>query len=123
VADPEVVGPGVREPPAADEQDLAAILAALAHLRSTAPPALDPSQQTLMMLVNRHCLKCHRIEGVGGTEGPDLSHAGRKLDPSTIARRIANPKAVKSDSEMTAFADKLSPEEIQVIAGWLALKK
>jgi ubiquinol-cytochrome c reductase cytochrome b subunit len=123
VADPEVVGPGVREAPATDEQDLAAIMAALAHLRSTPPPALDPSSQALMTLVNRHCLKCHRVDGVGGTEGPDLSHAGHKLDASKIARRIANPKSVKADSEMTAFADKMSPQEIQAIADWLALKK
>lgn len=123
VADPEVVGPGVREAPDSDEQDLAGTLAALAHLRSGAPPVLDGPTQTMMTLVNRHCLKCHHIDGVGGTEGPDLSHAGRKLDAATIARRIANPKAVKADAEMPAFADKLSPQEIQAIATYLSLKK
>ena len=123
VADPEVVGPGVREPPDTDEQDLAAMLAALARLRSTAPPTIDGQTQALMVLVNRHCLKCHHIDGVGGTQGPDLSHAGRKLDAATITRRIVKPKDLKPDSEMPAFADKLTQEEIEAIANWLSAKK
>jgi mono/diheme cytochrome c family protein len=125
-ADPEVVGPGVREPPAPgefDEQDQLAILAALAHLRSDAPPQMDTGARSLAVLMNRQCLKCHVIDGMGGTEGPDLTHAGVKLDAATIARRVTNPKAVKADSEMPEFGSKLSREEIQAIASWLAQRK
>jgi ubiquinol-cytochrome c reductase cytochrome b subunit len=125
-ADPEVVGPGVREPPAPgefDEQDQLAMLAALAHLRSDPPPAMNADARSLAVLMNRQCLKCHVIDGMGGTEGPDLSHAGAKLAADAIARRVTNPKAVKADSEMPEFSSKLSPSEIQAIASWLARRK
>lgn len=123
IVDPEVIAAGIRPPPETNEYDLMAILAALARMRNSAPPVVDAAEQSVDVLVNRHCLKCHVIDGIGGDEGPALSHAGKKLDAATIAKRIAHPKEVKPDSEMTAFADKLSPDEIRSIAEWLARKK
>jgi cytochrome c553 len=123
VADPEVIALGVRPAPESNEQDLSALLAALARLRAGSPPAVDPRQQSLFVLVNRYCLKCHVIDGIGGDEGPELTHAGRKLDAATIAKRIADPKSVKPDSDMPSLADKLTPAEIQTIAAWVAAKK
>jgi len=123
VADPEVIALGVRPAPEANEQDLTAMLAALARMRAGAPPAIDAAQASLDVLVNRYCLKCHVIDGIGGDEGPELSHAGKKLDAATIAKRITDPKSVKPDSDMPSFADKLSPAEIHSIAAWVAAKK
>jgi ubiquinol-cytochrome c reductase cytochrome b subunit len=122
-ADPEVIGPGVRPAPDANEAESAAILAALARLRSGPPPALDPETRRMTLLVNRHCINCHKIDGVGGTDGPDLSKVGGKLDLDTIVRRIMSPTDVQSDAEMPEFASKLKPEEIAAIARWLVVRK
>jgi ubiquinol-cytochrome c reductase cytochrome b subunit len=122
-ADPEVIGPGVRPAPESNEADTAAIVAALARLRSGPPPATDSSTRQIAVIVNRHCVSCHIIDTVGGTEGPDLTRIGGKLDHETIARRIANPQALQPDAEMPAFADKLTPEEIAAIARWLVIRK
>ena len=103
VADPEVIGPGVRPAPDANEAETAAILAALARLRSSAPPAIDAETRRMTLLVNRHCINCHKIDGVGGTDGPDLSKIGGKLDLDTIVKRITNPIDVQSDAEMPEF--------------------
>lgn len=122
-ADPEVIGPGVRPAPEANEAESAAIVAALARLRSGPPPAMDAETRRMTRLFNRHCINCHKIDGVGGTDGPDLSKIGGKHDLETIVRRITNPVDVQSDAEMPEFASKLSQEEIAAIARWLVVRK
>ncbi|HKW02523.1 MAG TPA: cytochrome b N-terminal domain-containing protein [Vicinamibacterales bacterium] len=123
VVDPEVIAPGLREPPETNQRDTAAIVAALARLRAEAPPTIDAAAAHLNVVVNRTCLGCHLIDGVGGTEGPDLSNVGSKYDLALIERRINNPVDVKPDAEMPAFAGRLTTEEIHAIAAWLAAKK
>jgi ubiquinol-cytochrome c reductase cytochrome b subunit len=123
VADPEVIAPGVREPPQTNQRDAVAIAAALARLRGGEAPAIDDATRQVAVLVNRSCLSCHLIGGVGGQEGPDLTHAGGKYDAASMAKRIANPRDVKTDAEMPAFRSKLTPEEIRAIADWLAARK
>jgi ubiquinol-cytochrome c reductase cytochrome b subunit len=123
VADPEVIAPGIRDAPAANQNDTAAIQAALARMRSAAPPAVDAATSHVLVLVNRFCLGCHVIDGFGGHDGPDLSHAGSKLDEATIERRVTNPRDVRPDAEMPSFATKMSPEDIRAVAAWLAARK
>jgi ubiquinol-cytochrome c reductase cytochrome b subunit len=123
VADPEMIAPGLRPAPDTNQRDTAAILAALTRMRGEAPPAIDPQNAHAAVLFNRNCFSCHRIDGIGGKEGPDLSAVGAKYDAASIARRINNPVDVKPDAEMPAFGGKLKPEEIQAIAGWLAARK
>lgn len=123
VADPEVIAPGVREAPQTNQRDMAAITAALARLRGGNAPAIDEATRRVAVLVNRSCLTCHLIGGVGGQEGPDLTRVGGKYDAAAMAKRIANPRDVKPDAEMPAFRSKLTKEEIQAIADWLAARK
>ncbi len=123
VADPEMIAPGLRPAPDTNQRDTAAILAALTRMRGEAPPAIDPQAGHADVLVNRNCLGCHRIDGIGGKEGPDLSTVGRKYDADSIARRINNPVDVKPDAEMPAFGGKLTPEDMRAIAAWLAARK
>ena len=123
VADPEVIAPGIREAPTTNQNDTAAIQSALARMRSTTPPPVDAPTAHVLTLVNRSCLGCHVIDGSGGHDGPELSHAGSKLDAATIERRVINPLDVKPDAQMPAFAGKLSPEDIRAIASWLATRK
>ena len=118
-----MIAPGLREPPEMDENDAAAIRAALARLRSGPAPVVDPATKHVYALISHHCLRCHLIDGVGGKDGPELSKIGDKLDPGMIERRLIDPKSVKADAEMPSFADKLSPEEMKVIAGWLGKRK
>jgi ubiquinol-cytochrome c reductase cytochrome b subunit len=124
VVDPEVIGPGVRDVPAtSNEAELAAIRAALAKMRLADPPPIDDASRRAIVLFNRHCLGCHVMGSVGGTEGPDLTHIGEKLDPGVIERRIVNPADVQIDANMPAFGEKLSPEEIHSIALWVGTRR
>lgn len=123
VADPEVIAPGVRTPPETNEAETAALRAALARMRSAPPPAVDPAIRRVHLLINYHCLSCHIIDGVGGTDGPNLSKVGEKHDPGMIERRLIDPTGVQLDAEMPAFGDKLSPDEMRAIAQWLGKRK
>ncbi|MCZ2340238.1 MAG: hypothetical protein LC104_00400 [Bacteroidales bacterium] len=50
------------------------------------------------------CASCHRLYGVGGTIGPDLTGAGRK-DLNYLLSNIIDPSAVVTkDFQMTVFA-------------------
>ena len=123
IADPEVIAPGVRQPPPTNVGDNKAILAALARLRSGPAPVLAAEERQAVSLFSRNCYACHTIAGAGGDEGPKLTTIGKKLDAATIAARITNPKSVSADAEMPAFGDKLSAAEINALAAWLAAHK
>ena len=68
------------------------------------------------MLFLKNCAHCHGADA-RGDEGPDL----HKLEVSDewIANRIRNGKA----GEMTAFAGKLQPTEINRLVGYLRTLK
>jgi ubiquinol-cytochrome c reductase cytochrome b subunit len=123
VADPQMIAAGLREPPPLNGRDTSAILAALARLRTAALPTLDGPTTQVMTVLNRSCLGCHVIDGVGGREGPDLSRVGRGADAASIERRIYDPTTVDPQAEMPPFADKLTPDEIRAVAAWLAARK
>jgi len=43
------------------------------------------------------CSQCHRMGGVGGAQGPDLSGLGARTAPSDVLMSIVQPSAVVSD--------------------------
>ena len=123
VADPEMIAAGLRPAPTTNGRDTKAILAALARLRSEAPPVMDAATAQATVLFNRNCSSCHRIGGVGGDEGPKLDAVGSKFDAAMMSRRIVNPLSVESNAQMPAFGTKLTPDEIAAISAWLAAHK
>ena len=123
VVDPEVIAPGVRQPPETNQRDTEAILAALARLRSGPAPAVDAITQQASLVLARNCMTCHTIDGKGGTDGPNLSHVGQKYDAASIAKRVNNPTDVDPNAEMPPFGGSLTPEQIQAVARFLAARK
>ena len=120
VADPEVIAPGIREAPQTNQAETHTIIAGLARLRTGPPPNVAPDTLAVYRLYGRFCVNCHVIDGVGGKDGPDLSHVGTKLTLATIEQRIIDPLVVDPIAEMPAFGEKLSPEEIRRLAVWLS---
>jgi ubiquinol-cytochrome c reductase cytochrome b subunit len=124
VPDPEVIGPGVREPPTVmHERVTAAIVAYVRKLSRQPYPGFDRPTETAARVFARHCVGCHVIDGDGGTDGPDLSDVGSEHDMATLRRWITDPEAVKPDADMPAFGKRLSPEELDAIAAYLAARK
>ena len=124
IQDPEMIAPGLREAPAPPgEREVTAILAYVR--RASRGPYLPVPAHTerVATVVARFCIGCHVIDGDGGTDGPNLTHIGSKRDLPFLRRVIADPESVNPDAEMPAFAKRLTPEELEAVAAFLAEKK
>ena len=44
------------------------------------------------------CLACHRVNGAGGTSGPDLSDIGRTRQPEWLRQAVVQPEKALYDS-------------------------
>jgi mono/diheme cytochrome c family protein len=49
------------------------------------------------------CDGCHRINGMGGEVGPDLSSVGSRMDIQAIYRWLENPQSIDSQSKMPNY--------------------
>ncbi len=123
VADPEIIASGLRPPAAAvHEREAAAMVAYVRRLTRAGHqhPALEPGARAAAAVFARHCIGCHRIDGEGGDEGPDLSRVGTKHDFERLRVWIADPASIDPDAEMDPFGKRLTPQELDAIAGYLA---
>jgi ubiquinol-cytochrome c reductase cytochrome b subunit len=126
--DPEMIAPGLREPPTArSEREVAAILAYLRRLSRQAYPGYPPNIEVAATVWARYCVGCHKIDGDGGDDGPNLSHAGVKdgkpQDMATIRTWIEDPEAINPLADMPSFGNRLTPAQLDAIAGYLAARK
>ncbi|HUE36809.1 MAG TPA: cytochrome c [Candidatus Acidoferrum sp.] len=78
--------------------------------QSTSAPAADPDAGRKLFL--RNCAHCHGADA-HGDDGPDLHDIGWTDDQ--IANRIRKGKA----GQMTSFAGKLKPEEINALVAYV----
>ena len=56
-------------------------------------PTGNPDRGRALYVGKGGCAVCHRIHGVGGHLGPDLSGVGRRLRPTELAQSMAEPDA------------------------------
>jgi nitric oxide reductase subunit C len=68
------------------------------------------------------CDLCHKIEGRGGTIGPDLSHEGNKRDALWLEKHIRDPKSHDPNTVMPPFPQ-ITEGEIKVLVGYLTSLK
>jgi ubiquinol-cytochrome c reductase cytochrome b subunit len=124
VEDPEMIAPGLRESPhALGEREVAAIVAYVRKLSRQPYPGFDAQTETVGRIYARYCVGCHTIDGEGGKDGPDLSHIGAKYDVDHFKRLIADPETVNPNAEMPSFDSRLSDDELNTMATYLAGRK
>lgn len=87
--------------------------------------ALDAKlvKQGAAVYVAQSCASCHKMNGVGGKNGPDLTHIGS--DESSVEWQIAhlkNPRSKNPNSSMPAY-DYLPPQDLKALATFLVSKK
>lgn len=121
IVDPEMIAPGLREPPhVLSERQVAAIAAYVNQLSLQPYPGFPREIETVSAVFARYCIGCHKLDGDGGTEGPDLSKAGEKHDAAALRAWIADPESVNPEADMPAFADRLTAEQLDIISKYLA---
>jgi nitric oxide reductase subunit C len=87
--------------------------------------SLKQRSQTLLgkdVFDQYRCDLCHKIEGKGGTIGPDLSHEGSKRDALWIEIQIRDPKSHDPKTAMPPFPQ-ITEGETKVLIGYLASLK
>lgn len=65
------------------------------------------------------CPACHRIGGIGGEIGPDLTNVGARRDREWIEKQIKDPKSHNPNSIMPAFA-RLSEKDLEALVNYLS---
>lgn len=60
------------------------------------------------------CQHCHKMNGVGGHKGPDLSDIGKRMPKSAMREQILHGSKV-----MPAFADMLTAGQIKDLVAYL----
>jgi mono/diheme cytochrome c family protein len=128
VTDPEMIAPGLREPPAArSEREVAAMVAYVRRISRQPYPGFEPTLELAAGVWARYCVGCHIIDGDGGKDGPELSRAGIKdgkpQDVATIRTWIEDPEAIDPLADMPSFGKRLSTEQLDAISQYLASRK
>jgi ubiquinol-cytochrome c reductase cytochrome b subunit len=124
VSDPEMIAPGLREAPTpVHEREAAAIVAYVRRASREPYPGFPAPVESVGAIYARYCIGCHKIEGDGGEDGPDLTHIGSKHDAATLRRWIVDPELVDPDAEMPSFGDRLSAAELDAISAYLESRK
>jgi ubiquinol-cytochrome c reductase cytochrome b subunit len=126
VADPEIIAPGTRKPPTGGmrESQARSILAYLVKVRAGGnAPAPTGDTRTAVLVLGRWCGACHRIDGDGVNQGPELTQAGKERDAKWLHEWISDPAAVDDLADMPAFNDRLTAEELTAVANYLAARK
>jgi ubiquinol-cytochrome c reductase cytochrome b subunit len=126
VRDPEMIAPGLREPPRGG-MGPAHARSVLSFMRKQAagapPPALDEHERSVALILGTNCVGCHMIDGQGETAAPDLSRAGAKRDAKWLREWITSPETVDEFATMPAFGESLNEEQLTTLANYLAARK
>ncbi len=106
------------EVPGSPEEARAIATARPRPVRAVATAAGTENAEGKKIYASLDCSKCHRLNGKGGTVGPDLSHEGKQHDAQWIEKKITDPKATKKDSLMPAH--KLPADQLHDLGNYLA---
>lgn len=77
------------------------------------------SPEGKLLLSGNGCTACHRINGIGGTVGPDLSHVGVRRDAQWIALQITDPASHYPNTVMPSFK-MLSQVQLDTLVKYLS---
>jgi cbb3-type cytochrome oxidase cytochrome c subunit len=128
--DPQAVWPAARKMPNLHlkDQEIADVVAFLTWVNSIDtnnwPPkpmmaaAATGTKPGETVYKAQGCSACHRIGGVGGTIGPDLSGVGRRRDKGWILQQLTDPKSHDPKSVMPSFA-RLAQRDREDLAEYL----
>lgn len=86
--------------------------------KESGPAATTDSDSSMTSaLYKQNCLSCHAAD-LSGKVGPSLKTIGSRLSKEEIAEKIT-----KGTGGMPSFQKRLSAQDIDAIASWLADKK
>ncbi len=85
-------------------------------------PAVADDARAMQLINSQGCKGCHRLNGEGGTVGPDLTGVGKRLTPQQLRQVLLDPQSRKSDAIMPSFAH-LSADAIDRLVDFLSRQR
>jgi ubiquinol-cytochrome c reductase cytochrome b subunit len=127
VRDPQIIAPGLREPPSGSMSpgQAQSVLSYTKRVRAgkPLPPEMDPETKTASLVLGRYCATCHMIDGEGSPGAPDLTHVGAQRDAKWLHDWISAPDEIDAGANMPGFRDFLSEEQMSALVKYLAARK
>jgi cytochrome c553 len=80
----------------------------------------ETSSRALQLLEQNKCRDCHTIKGKGGASAPNLTTVGSRRSRDYIYQQIKDPKSHNPSTAMPSFGDRLSEQDIIVLADYLS---
>ncbi|MFQ5740624.1 MAG: cytochrome b N-terminal domain-containing protein [Acidobacteriota bacterium] len=72
------------------------------------------------VLIEKKCINCHTIQGVGGRIGPNLSQAGWKFSRAHFRAQILDPKSHNPTTKMPSFRGVISEHDLEAVVEYLS---
>jgi len=94
------------------------ILAAIPALAALA--ACSMNSRGAEVFEREKCRDCHTLKGNGGAVGPNLTAVGSKRSRDYIFQQIKAPKSHNPNSDMPSFGTRISEQDINALADYLA---
>jgi ubiquinol-cytochrome c reductase cytochrome b subunit len=126
VRDPQVIAPGLREPPPGgmNEGQARSIASYLRKVRvGVTEPEMPAEERLASIVIGRYCASCHMVDGEGGAVGPDLTRVGARHDATWLHDWITQPDAVDPAASMPAFGEVLDAAEMAAIVKYFAERR
>lgn len=80
----------------------------------------EPYTKEAPKLFTENCAVCHKLDGEGGEDAPDLSAIGSARDKAYIKRYVTDPAKVDPKASMPAFGGQLTDVQIEDVARYLS---
>jgi cytochrome c2 len=82
---------------------------------------LSPEAKRGKEIYDNRCLRCHQVNGVGGTRASDLSKIGAEREAEWLDRFVENPQKVDPGNKMPTIF--LRPDERQAVVEYMKALK
>jgi len=79
-----------------------------------------PEYPSGQAVYEEECVKCHKLNGEGGTKGPDLTSIFREKDEVYFRKYTMDPRSFKSDGTMPP--SKISDRELDLVVQYVKEK-
>ncbi len=81
------------------------------------PPG-PPEEAGRVLFSRKPCIRCHKIAGVGGMVGPDLTAVAARRQPDWMNSYLVDPRAVRADAKMPR--PKITAEQRAALVAYLS---
>jgi mono/diheme cytochrome c family protein len=83
----------------------------------------ESNTRALQLIEQNKCRDCHTLKGKGGASAPNLTTVGSRRSRDYIHQQIKDPKSHNPDTEMPSFGDRLSEQDLNILADYFASLK